>query len=142
MISSKNKTSIEKKSQNKQSVAKKKKKKISSPKGIAHIHSTINNTIVTITDLSGNVINWSSAGSIGYKGTKKATPYAARIAAEVVAKACLALGVTTVDVKVNGIGRGKDAAIRSLATAGLQITSLEDVTPIPHNGCKPPKKPR
>lgn len=142
MISSKNKTSIEKKSQNKQSVAKKKKKKISSPKGIAHIHSTVNNTIVTITDLSGNVINWSSAGSIGYKGTKKATPYAAGIAAEVVAKACLALGVTTVDVKVNGIGRGKDAAIRSLATAGLQITSLEDVTPIPHNGCKPPKKPR
>lgn len=142
MISPKNKTSIEKKPQNKQSVAKKKKKKISSPKGIAHIHSTVNNTIITITDLSGNVINWSSAGSIGYKGTKKATPYAAGIAAEAVAKACLALGVTTVDVKVNGIGRGKDAAIRSLATAGLQITSLEDVTPIPHNGCKPPKKPR
>lgn len=142
MISSKNKTTIENKLKNKQGVVKKKKKKLSSPKGIAHIHSTVNNTIITITDLNGNVINWSSAGAIGYKGTKKATPYAAGIAAEAVAKACLALGLTAVDVKVNGIGRGKDTAIRSLATAGLQITTLEDVTPIPHNGCKPPKKPR
>ena len=122
--------------------SRKRKTKKNIPAGVAHIHCSFNNTIVTITDLSGNVINWSSAGSIGYKGTKKATPYAAGSAAEVVAKACLALGVTTVDVKVNGIGRGKDAAIRSLTTAGLQITSLEDVTPIPHNGCKPPKKPR
>ena len=142
MISPKNKTVSENKVKNKQGLTKKKKKKLSSPKGIAHIHSTVNNTIITITDLNGNVISWSSAGAIGYKGTKKATPYAAGIAAEAVAKACLALGLTTVDVKVNGIGRGKDTAIRSLATAGLQITSLEDVTPIPHNGCKPPKKPR
>lgn len=126
----------------KQKTKKTKKKKLSSPNGIAHIHSTLNNSIVTITDLIGNVIAWSSSGTIGYKGSKKSTPYAAGIAAEACAKKALALGLKSVIVKCNGIGRGKDTAIRSLASAGLEITEIADVTPIPHNGCRPPKKPR
>lgn len=119
-----------------------KKKKLSSPNGIAHVHSTLNNSIVTITDLAGNVIAWSSSGTIGYKGSKKSTPYAASLAAEACAKKAISLGLKSVIVKCNGIGRGKDTAIRSLATAGLTITEIADVTPIPHNGCRPPKKPR
>ncbi len=120
----------------------KKKKRLASVNGMAHIHSTLNNTIVTITDMNGNAIAWSSSGVIGYKGSKKSTPYAAGIAAESCAKAAMALGLKTVAVRCNGIGRGKDTAIRSLAAAGLQITEIADVTPIPHNGCRPPKKPR
>ncbi|MCQ2748059.1 MAG: 30S ribosomal protein S11 [Mycoplasmoidaceae bacterium] len=120
----------------------KKKKRLASVDGIAHIHSTLNNTIVTITDLSGNAITWSSSGVIGYKGSKKSTPYAAGLAAESCAKAAMALGLKSVAVHCNGIGKGKDTAIRSLAAAGLQITEIADNTPIPHNGCRPPKKPR
>lgn len=123
-------------------MAQKKKKKLSSPNGIAHIHSTMNNTIVTITDLQGNTIAWSSSGVIGYKGSKKSTPYAAGIAAEAAAKAAMGLGLKSIVVSVNGTGQGKDTAIRSLAATGLDITEIRDVTPIPHNGCRPPKKPR
>ncbi len=120
----------------------KKKKKLSSPLGIGHIHSTSNNTIITLTDLDGNAISWSSAGSIGYKGSKKATPYAAGIAAEAAAKNAITIGLKSIIVKVNGTGPGKDTAIRSLNNAGLDITEIWDITPIPHNGCRPPKKPR
>lgn len=120
----------------------KKKKKLASVNGMAHIHSTLNNTIVTITDNNGNAIAWSSSGVIGYKGSKKSTPYAAGLAAEACAKQAMLMGLKTVAVRCNGIGRGKDTAIRSLAAAGLQITEIADVTPLPHNGCRPPKKPR
>jgi len=120
----------------------KKKRKLASVNGKAHIHSTLNNTIVTITDNAGNAIAWSSSGVIGYKGSKKSTPYAAGIAAEACAKAAMTLGLKSVAVYCNGIGRGKDTAIRSLAAAGLIITEINDVTPLPHNGCRPPKKPR
>ena len=118
------------------------KRKLADINGAAHIHSTINNTIVSITDLKGNVITWSSAGAIGYKGAKKSTPYAAGLAATQAAKAAMLLGLKTVKVYVNGTGQGKETAIRSLDAAGLKITELNDVTPLPHNGCHPPKKPR
>lgn len=120
----------------------KKKRKVADINGAAHIHSTVNNTIVSITDLNGNVITWSSSGAIGYKGSKKSTPYAAGLAATEAAKAAMLLGLKTVKVYVNGTGQGKETAIRSLAAAGLKITELNDVTPLPHNGCHPPKKPR
>ena len=111
-------------------------------KGIAHIHSTFNNTIVTITDEAGNAISWSSAGAMGFKGSKKSTPWAAQLAGEAAAKVAVEQGLTSVDVNVKGPGPGRDSAIRSLATAGLTITSIQDTTPIPHNGCRPPKRPR
>lgn len=120
----------------------KKKRKLSSPNGIAHIHATVNNTIVTITDQNGNAITWSSSGAIGYKGSKKSTPYAAGLAAEKAAKAAMALGLTTVSVRTNGTGQGKDTAIRQLMASGLNITEFVEATSIPHNGCRPPKKPR
>ncbi len=120
----------------------KKKKKLASVNGAAHIHSTINNTIVTITDEKGNTLTWSSAGAIGYKGSKKSTPYAAGLAATQAAKAAMLMGLKSVKVFVNGTGPGKETAIRSIDSAGLQITELNDVTPLPHNGCRPPKKPR
>ena len=120
----------------------KKKRKLVNVNGMAHIHSTVNNTIVTITDLNGNATSWSSSGVVGYKGSKKSTPYAAGLAATQAAKAAIGLGLKSVKVFVNGTGQGKDTAIRSLASAGLQITELNDVTPLPHNGCHPPKKPR
>lgn len=112
------------------------------PNGVAHIHSTFNNTIVTITDVNGNAIAWSSAGALGFKGSKKSTPFAAQQAAEACGKAALDSGMVKVEVEVKGPGPGRDAAIRSLQVAGLDITSIKDVTPIPHNGCRPPKKPR
>ena len=112
------------------------------PNGIAHIHSTFNNTIVTITDVAGNAIAWSSAGAIGFKGSKKSTPFAASQASEACAKAALESGTIKVEVSVKGPGPGREAAIRSLQVAGLEITSIKDVTPIPHNGCRPPKRPR
>lgn len=111
-------------------------------KGIAHIHSTFNNTIVTITDEAGNAISWSSAGAMGFKGSKKSTPWAAQLAGEAAAKVAVEQGLTSVDVNVKGPGPGRDSAIRSLASAGLMITSIQDTTPIPHNGCRPPKRPR
>ena len=120
----------------------KRKIKKSVPVGLAHIHSTFNNTIVTITDPEGNAIAWSSAGALGFKGSKKSTPFAASQASEACAKAALDSGMIKVEVAVKGPGPGREAAIRSLQVAGLEITSIKDVTPIPHNGCRPPKKPR
>ena len=120
----------------------KRKIKKSIPLGLAHIHSTFNNTIVTITDPEGNAIAWSSAGALGFKGSKKSTPFAASQASEACAKAAADAGVVKVEVSVKGPGPGREAAIRSLQVAGLEITSIKDVTPIPHNGCRPPKKPR
>ena len=111
-------------------------------KGVAHIHSTFNNTIVTICDTAGNAVSWSSAGALGFKGSKKSTPFAAQMASEAAAKAALDAGMIKIEVEVKGPGPGREAAIRSLQIAGLEITSIKDVTPIPHNGCRPPKKPR
>ena len=110
--------------------------------GIAHIHSTFNNTIVTITDVDGNAITWASAGSLGFKGSKKSTPFAAQMASEACAKSAMDGGMVKVEVTVKGPGPGREAAIRSLQIAGLEITSIKDVTPVPHNGCRPPKRPR
>ena len=112
------------------------------PEAQAHIHSTYNNTIVTITDKDGNVISWASAGTIGYKGSKKKTPFAAGMSAEAAAKSAMEQGVVKVEVFVKGLGAGRENAIRSLQTAGLEITSINDETPVPHNGCRPPKRPR
>lgn len=112
------------------------------PVGVAHIHSTFNNTIVTITDPQGNVISWSSAGALGFKGSRKSTPYAAQMVSEAAAKSAVDQGVTKVEVSVKGPGQGREAAIRSLTVAGLEITAITDVTPVPHNGCRPPKRPR
>ncbi len=111
-------------------------------KGTAHIHSTFNNTIVTITDEKGNAIAWSSAGALGFKGSRKSTPYAAQMASEAAARAAVDHGMKSVEVSVKGPGPGREAAVRSLQTAGLEITVINDVTPIPHNGCRPPKRPR
>ena len=111
-------------------------------KGAAHIHSSFNNTIVTITDVKGNVISWASAGELGFKGSRKSTPFAAGEVAETAAKKAMEHGLKTVDVFVKGPGSGRESAIRSLQTAGLEITSIKDVTPIPHNGCRPPKRRR
>ncbi|AEH46216.1 MULTISPECIES: 30S ribosomal protein S11 [Bacillaceae] len=110
--------------------------------GIAHIRSTFNNTIVTITDVHGNTIAWSSAGALGFKGSRKSTPFAAQMAAEAAAKASMEHGMKTVEVNVKGPGAGREAAIRALQAAGLEITAIKDVTPIPHNGCRPPKRRR
>ena len=110
--------------------------------GVAHIRSTFNNTIVTITDKNGNALSWASAGGLGFRGSRKSTPFAAQMAAEVAAKAAMEHGLKTVDVFVKGPGSGRESAIRSLQTAGLEITSIKDVTPIPHNGCRPPKRRR
>lgn len=111
-------------------------------RGQAHIQASFNNTIVTLTDAQGNALSWASAGGLGFKGSKKSTPYAAQLAAETATKAALVHGLKTVDVFVKGPGTGREAAIRALATNGLQITSIVDVTPIPHNGCRPPKRRR
>ncbi|WP_017872972.1 MULTISPECIES: 30S ribosomal protein S11 [Candidatus Caldatribacterium] len=110
--------------------------------GIAHIKSTFNNTIVSITDRQGNVIAWASGGTVGFKGTKKGTPFAAQLAAEQAAKKAMDFGLREVDVLVKGPGAGRETAIRSLQAAGLVINSIKDVTPIPHNGCRPPKQRR
>ncbi|AOX43571.1 30S ribosomal protein S11 [Spiroplasma sp. NBRC 100390] len=120
----------------------KKKVKKNVLKGIAHIHSTFNNTIVTISDEAGNVISWSSAGAMGFKGSKKSTPYAAQMVAEAAGKASQEHGMNSVQVEVKGPGPGRDAAVRSIQAIGLEITSIKDVTPIPHNGARPPKRPR
>ena len=111
-------------------------------KGSAHIHSSFNNTIVSITDTKGNVISWASAGGLGFKGSRKSTPFAASQAAETASKVAMEHGLKTVDVYVKGPGAGREAAIRALQTAGLEITMIKDVTPIPHNGCRPPKRTR
>ncbi|MBR6504792.1 MAG: 30S ribosomal protein S11 [Clostridia bacterium] len=111
-------------------------------KGAAHIHSSFNNTIVTITDVAGNAISWASAGELGFKGSRKSTPFAAGQVAETAAKGAMEHGLKSVEVFVKGPGAGREAAIRSLQTAGLEISSIKDVTPIPHNGCRPPKRRR
>ena len=126
----------------KKTTARKQKIKRSFTKGVAHIHSTFNNTIVTITDPQGNVIAWSSAGALGYKGAKKATPFAAQLAAEAAGKTAFDQGLRQVEVEVKGPGAGRESAVRALTTVGLQVLSIEDTTPIPHNGCRPPKRPR
>ena len=119
-----------------------KKEKKSIPQGRAYIHSTFNNVIVTLTDPAGNVLSWGSSGTAGFKGSRKGTPYAAQMAAESAARKAKEYGLRQVDVFVRGPGGGREAAIRSLQIAGLTITSIRDVTPIPHNGCRPPKRRR
>ena len=111
-------------------------------RGIAHIKSTFNNTIVTITDVNGNALSWASAGGIGFKGSRKSTPFAAQIAADTAAKAAMEHGLREVECYVKGPGAGREAAIRSLQAAGLEVSMIKDVTPIPHNGCRPPKRRR
>jgi len=117
------------------------KKKVD-PQGMVHIHSTFNNTIVTVTDKAGNVISWASAGTIGFKGSKKKTPFAAGQAAEAAGRKAVEMGMLKADVVTKGLGSGRDTAIRSLQTAGLEVLSITDATPIPHNGCRPSKRPR
>jgi small subunit ribosomal protein S11 len=121
--------------------AKKKGQRVESV-GVAHIKSTFNNTVVSITDTKGNVIAWSSAGKSGFKGSKKSTPFAAQMAAQASAREAIEQGMKRIEVRVKGPGAGREAAIRSLQAAGLEITSIRDVTPIPHNGCRPPKRRR
>jgi small subunit ribosomal protein S11 len=112
------------------------------PEGVAHVHATFNNTIVTITDQQGTVIAWSSAGSVGFKGSRKGTPFAAQMAAEACARKCSEVGMRAVVVHVKGPGGGRESAVRALQAAGLGVISIKDVTPIPHNGCRPPKRRR
>ncbi len=123
-------------------VVKKKKERKNIQNGIAHIQSTFNNTIITITDVSGNAIAWSSAGAAGFKGSRKSTPFAAQVAAEEAARKAMEHGVKQVEVWVKGPGSGREAALRALQAAGFQISVIKDVTPIPHNGCRPPKRRR
>ena len=121
--------------------AKKRDRKVGT-NGVAHVQASFNNTIVTITDMDGNVISWASAGKVGFKGSRKSTPFAAQVAAEATAREALQLGMKRVEVWVKGPGAGREAAIRSLQAAGLEISAIKDVTPIPHNGCRPPKRRR
>ena len=121
---------------------KRKKKSQVSPEGIAHIKATFNNTTITLTDLQGNVISWASAGTAGFKGSRKSTPFASQQAAQKAARNAMDLGLSTVEVRVKGPGSGREPAIRSLAVVGLEITSIKDITPIPHNGCRPSKRRR
>ena len=122
--------------------SRKRREKKNIERGAANIQSTFNNTIVTITDMQGNAVSWASAGEMGFRGSKKSTPFAAQTAAEVAAKAAMEHGMKTVEVFVKGPGSGREAAIRALQTAGLDVTLIKDVTPIPHNGCRPPKRRR
>ena len=123
-------------------VVRKRRERKNVEKGAAHIQSTFNNTIVTITDTVGNTLSWASAGELGYKGSRKSTPFAAGQVAEKAAKAAMEHGLKSVEVFVKGPGSGREAAIRALQTAGLEISAIKDVTPIPHNGCRPPKRRR
>lgn len=129
-------------SNNKKVVTKKRRERKNIERGSAHIRSTYNNTIITLTDVKGNAISWASAGELGYKGSRKSTPYAAQMAAEAAAKAAMEHGLKYVEVFVKGPGQGREAAIRALQVAGLEVTMIKDVTPIPHNGCRPPKRRR
>jgi len=119
-----------------------KKERRNIPYGVAHIQATFNNTIITITDPNGNVITWSSAGNSGFKGSRKGTPYGAQVAASSAAKKAIDLGMKQIDIFVKGPGAGRESAIRALQAAGLEITLIKDVTPVPHNGCRPPKRRR
>ena len=120
---------------------KKKDKKVG-VNGFAHVHASFNNTIISLTDMEGGVVAWASAGKAGFKGSRKSTPFAAQVAADAAAKEAMALGLRKVEVWVKGPGAGREAAIRSLQAAGMEITAIKDVTPIPHNGCRPPKRRR
>jgi len=122
--------------------SRKRKTKKNIPAGVVHIKSTFNNTLVTITDLEGNVVSWASAGTQGIKGSKKSTPYAASLSAEAAGREAVAAGMKVVDVLVKGLGAGRDTAVRALSTVGLEVKSITDETPIPHNGCRPPKRRR
>ena len=126
----------------KKTVTRKRRERKNIEKGSAHICSTFNNTIVTITDVNGNTISWASAGEMGFRGSRKSTPYAAQTAAETAAKAATEHGLKSVEVYVKGPGAGREAAIRALQAAGLEVSMIKDVTPIPHNGCRPPKRRR
>lgn len=126
----------------KKTVRKRRRDRKNVEKGQAHIQSTFNNTLVTLTDMEGNALAWSSAGSLGFRGSRKSTPFAAQSAAEVATKAAMEHGLKTVEVYVKGPGAGREAAIRALQAAGLEITMIKDITPIPHNGCRPPKRRR
>ena len=126
----------------KTNIRRKRKDRKNIEKGQAHIQSTFNNTLVTLTDMEGNALSWSSAGSLGFRGSRKSTPFAAQSAAEVATKAAMEHGLKTVEVYVKGPGAGREAAIRALQAAGLEITMIKDITPIPHNGCRPPKRRR
>ncbi len=123
-------------------VVRKRRERKNIEKGVVHIQSTFNNTIVTITDVNGNAISWASAGELGFKGSRKSTPFAAQSASETAARAAVEHGLKSVEVYVKGPGSGRESAIRALETVGLQITLIKDVTPIPHNGCRPPKRRR
>jgi small subunit ribosomal protein S11 len=127
---------------NDKKVVRKRRERKNIEKGAAHICSTFNNTIVTIIDVAGNAVAWASAGELGFKGSRKSTPFAAQMAAEAAAKGAMEHGMKTVEVYVKGPGQGRESAIRALATAGLTVTLIKDVTPIPHNGCRPPKRRR
>jgi small subunit ribosomal protein S11 len=126
----------------KKAVRKKRVQRKNIVKGQAHIQSTFNNTLVTLTDMDGNALSWSSAGALGFRGSKKSTPFAAQMAAEEASKAAMEHGLKTVEVYVKGPGSGREAAIRALEAAGLEVTMIKDITPIPHNGCRPPKRRR
>ena len=126
----------------KQTTIRRRREKKNIERGAAHIQSTFNNTIVTITDVNGNALSWASAGELGFRGSRKSTPFAAQSAAETAAKAAMEHGLKTVEVYVKGPGSGRESAIRALETVGLQVTMIKDVTPIPHNGCRPPKRRR
>ena len=126
----------------KKTVRKRRRDRKNIEKGQAHIQSTFNNTLVTLTDMEGNALAWSSAGSLGFRGSRKSTPFAAQSAAEVATKAAMEHGLKTVEVYVKGPGAGREAAVRALEAAGLKITMIKDITPIPHNGCRPPKRRR
>ena len=123
-------------------VSRKRKERKNIERGAAHIRSTFNNTIVTMTDVNGNALSWASAGGLGFRGSKKSTPFAAQTAAETAAKAAMEHGLKTVEVYVKGPGAGREAAIRALQSVGLEVSMIKDVTPIPHNGCRPPKRRR
>jgi len=122
--------------------SKTKRKKVVEAEGVAHVKATFNNTAITITDVAGNTIAWATAGKAGFKGSKKSTPFAATVAAEQAGREAYALGVRRVKVRVQGPGSGRESAIQALSSAGLQVKSIQDVTPLPHNGCRPPKKRR
>lgn len=126
----------------KKTIVRKRRDRRNVEKGAAHIRSSFNNTIVTLTDTQGNALSWASSGGLGFRGSKKSTPFAAQVAAETAAKAAMEYGLRSIDVFVKGPGSGREAAIRSLQAAGLEISMIKDVTPIPHNGCRPPKRRR
>ena len=131
-----------KKSKGKRGVGSRRRVRKNIDRGMAHIQSTFNNTLVTLTDANGNALSWASAGGLGFRGSRKSTPYAAQMAADVAAKAAMEHGLKSVEVMVKGPGSGREAAIRALQAAGLEVTLIKDVTPVPHNGCRPPKRRR